>query len=156
MNWAGVETIQAEELSVIPGLDEIFALIDVKTHVEGGKYDLLIVDCAPTAETLRLLLAARGHELVHRADLPGRAARREDAAPDRVEDDDAADRGRRGVSRRSSGCTSNLDAVHEILTDESVVDGAARREPGEDGDRRGAAHVHVPRAVRLPRATRSS
>jgi arsenite-transporting ATPase len=55
MNWAGTETIQAEELTVIPGLDEIFALIDVKTHVEGGKYDVLIVDCAPTAETLRLL-----------------------------------------------------------------------------------------------------
>jgi arsenite-transporting ATPase len=55
MNWAGVETIQAEELSVIPGLDEIFSLIDVKTHVEEGRYDLLVVDCAPTAETLRLL-----------------------------------------------------------------------------------------------------
>ena len=55
MNWAGVETIQAEELSVIPGLDEIFSLIDVKRHVDGGKYDLLVVDCAPTAETLRLL-----------------------------------------------------------------------------------------------------
>jgi arsenite-transporting ATPase len=55
MNWAGTETIQAEELTVIPGLDEIFALIDVKTHVEGGNYDLLVVDCAPTAETLRLL-----------------------------------------------------------------------------------------------------
>jgi len=55
MNWAGVDSIQAEELSVIPGLDEIFSLIDVKTHVEGGEYDLLVVDCAPTAETLRLL-----------------------------------------------------------------------------------------------------
>src|SRR5919205_1393171 len=55
MNWAGVETIQAEELSVIPGLDEIFSLIDVKTHVESGRYDVLVVDCAPTAETLRLL-----------------------------------------------------------------------------------------------------
>jgi len=55
MNWAGTETIQAEELTVIPGLDEIFALIDVKTHVESGKFDLLVVDCAPTAETLRLL-----------------------------------------------------------------------------------------------------
>src|SRR4249919_175843 len=55
MNWAGTETIQAEELTVIPGLDEIFALIDVKTHVESGNYDCLIVDCAPTAETLRLL-----------------------------------------------------------------------------------------------------
>ena len=55
MNWAGTETIQAEELTVIPGLDEIFALIDVKTHVESGSYDCVIVDCAPTAETLRLL-----------------------------------------------------------------------------------------------------
>ncbi|MEX0985031.1 MAG: ArsA family ATPase [Actinomycetota bacterium] len=55
MNWAGTETIQAEELTVIPGLDEIFALIDIKTHVESGAYDMLIVDCAPTAETLRLL-----------------------------------------------------------------------------------------------------
>src|SRR6266540_1539815 len=55
MNWAGVDTIQAEELSVIPGLDEIFSLIDVKHHVDSRKYDLLVVDCAPTAETLRLL-----------------------------------------------------------------------------------------------------
>jgi arsenite-transporting ATPase len=55
MNWAGMESIQAEELSVIPGIDEIFALIDVRRHVEGGKYDVLVVDCAPTAETLRLL-----------------------------------------------------------------------------------------------------
>ena len=55
MSWAGVETIQAEELSVIPGLDEIFSLIDVKTHVDEDRWDLLVVDCAPTAETLRLL-----------------------------------------------------------------------------------------------------
>jgi arsenite/tail-anchored protein-transporting ATPase len=55
MNWAGVESIQAEELSVIPGLDEIFSLIDVKRHVDEDRADLLIVDCAPTAETLRLL-----------------------------------------------------------------------------------------------------
>lgn len=55
MNWAGTETIQAEELTVIPGLDEIFSLIDVRTYVESGDYDMLVVDCAPTAETLRLL-----------------------------------------------------------------------------------------------------
>jgi arsenite/tail-anchored protein-transporting ATPase len=55
LNWAGVDAIEAEELSVIPGLDEIFSLIDVKQHVDSGKYDLLVIDCAPTAETLRLL-----------------------------------------------------------------------------------------------------
>jgi arsenite-transporting ATPase len=55
LNWAGVDAIEAEELSVIPGLDEIFSLTDVKRHVDSGKYDLLVIDCAPTAETLRLL-----------------------------------------------------------------------------------------------------
>jgi arsenite/tail-anchored protein-transporting ATPase len=55
LNWAGVDTIEAEELSVIPGLDEIFSLTDVKRHVDSGRFDLLVIDCAPTAETLRLL-----------------------------------------------------------------------------------------------------
>jgi arsenite-transporting ATPase len=55
LNWAGVDTIEAEELSVIPGLDEIFSLTDVKRHVDSGDFDLLVIDCAPTAETLRLL-----------------------------------------------------------------------------------------------------
>ncbi|MFN2590503.1 MAG: ArsA family ATPase [Actinomycetota bacterium] len=55
LNWAGVDAIEAEELSVIPGLDEIFSLTDVKHHVDSANFDLLVVDCAPTAETLRLL-----------------------------------------------------------------------------------------------------
>jgi arsenite/tail-anchored protein-transporting ATPase len=55
LNWAGVDAIEAEELSVIPGLDEIFSLTDVKHHVDSGRFDLLVIDCAPTAETLRLL-----------------------------------------------------------------------------------------------------
>ena len=55
MNWAGVDAIEVEEVSVIPGLDEIFSLTDVKRAHDSGLYDLLVVDCAPTAETLRLL-----------------------------------------------------------------------------------------------------
>jgi arsenite/tail-anchored protein-transporting ATPase len=55
LNWMGVDAVEAEELSVIPGLDEIFSLTDMRRHADSGKYDLLIVDCAPTAETLRLL-----------------------------------------------------------------------------------------------------
>jgi arsenite-transporting ATPase len=55
LSWAGVDSIEAEELSVIPGLDEIFSLTDVKRYVDSDAYDLLVIDCAPTAETLRLL-----------------------------------------------------------------------------------------------------
>jgi arsenite-transporting ATPase len=53
--WAGVAAIEAEELSVVPGLDEIFALADIKSYADSGDWDVVVVDCAPTAETLRLL-----------------------------------------------------------------------------------------------------
>ncbi len=55
LQWAGLEQLEAEELSVIPGLDELFSIADVKRHHDEGPYDMLIVDCAPTGETLRLL-----------------------------------------------------------------------------------------------------
>ena len=53
--WAGVDGLEAEELSVIPGLDEIFALSDIKQYAESGGWDVVVVDCAPTAETIRFL-----------------------------------------------------------------------------------------------------
>ena len=55
LEWAGLGEVEAEELSVIPGLDELFSIADVKRHHDEGPYDVLIVDCAPTGETLRLL-----------------------------------------------------------------------------------------------------
>lgn len=51
----GVERISAEELTVPPGMDELFSLLQLKRHHESGEYDIVIVDCAPTGETLRLL-----------------------------------------------------------------------------------------------------
>lgn len=54
-DWSGLKGIEAEELTVFPGMDEIFALASVRDHARSGEYDAIIVDCAPTAETLRLL-----------------------------------------------------------------------------------------------------
>jgi arsenite-transporting ATPase len=53
--WAGVDGLEAEELSVVPGLDEIFALTDIKQYATSGEWDVVVVDCAPTAETIRFL-----------------------------------------------------------------------------------------------------
>ena len=55
LDWAGVDAIEAEELSVIPGLDEIFALTDIKAYASSDDWDVVVVDCAPTAETIRFL-----------------------------------------------------------------------------------------------------
>jgi arsenite-transporting ATPase len=55
IGWGGLDGIEAEELSVLPGLDELFSLAEIKEHADSGAWDLVVIDCAPTAETLRLL-----------------------------------------------------------------------------------------------------
>jgi arsenite-transporting ATPase len=52
---AGVDALQAEELTVLPGAEEVLALLEVRKQVASGLWDLVVVDCAPTGETLRLL-----------------------------------------------------------------------------------------------------
>ena len=55
LDAAGVDPITAEELTVLPGAEEVLALLELRRHVMSGEWDLVVVDCAPTAETLRLL-----------------------------------------------------------------------------------------------------
>jgi arsenite-transporting ATPase len=50
----GIDPVVADELTELPGADEIVALLELRTQVESGPWDLVVVDCAPTAETLRL------------------------------------------------------------------------------------------------------
>src|SRR5215218_5554776 len=51
----GVDRISAEELTVPPGMDELFSLLQLKRHHERDEFDCVVVDGAPTGETLRLL-----------------------------------------------------------------------------------------------------
>jgi arsenite/tail-anchored protein-transporting ATPase len=52
---AGVDPVAAEELTVIPGAEEVLALLELRLHALSEEWETVIVDCAPTAETLRLL-----------------------------------------------------------------------------------------------------
>ncbi len=52
---AGVDALQAEELTVLPGAEQVLALLELRRQVASGRFDLVVVDCAPTGETLRLL-----------------------------------------------------------------------------------------------------
>ena len=55
LDVAGVDPIAAEEMTVIPGAEEVLALLELRLHALSGDWDAIVVDCAPTAETLRLL-----------------------------------------------------------------------------------------------------
>ncbi len=53
--WQGLDEVMAEEMTVLPGMDELGNLLWIADHVESGRYDVIVVDAAPTGETLRLL-----------------------------------------------------------------------------------------------------
>lgn len=55
LDVAGVDRVAAEELAVLPGAEEVLALLELRVLALSGEWDVIVVDCAPTAETLRLL-----------------------------------------------------------------------------------------------------
>ena len=55
MAWRGIEQIMADELAVFPGMEELANLLYITDYYNSGDYDVIIVDCAPTGETLRFL-----------------------------------------------------------------------------------------------------
>ena len=55
LDSVGIDPVEAEELTVLPGAEEVLALLEVRDRVRSGAWDVVILDCAPTAETLRLL-----------------------------------------------------------------------------------------------------
>jgi arsenite-transporting ATPase len=55
LRWRGLNEVLAEEMTVLPGMDEVGSLLWIAEHHDSGLYDVIVVDAAPTGETLRLL-----------------------------------------------------------------------------------------------------
>jgi arsenite-transporting ATPase len=55
LRWRGLDEVLAEEMTVLPGMDEVGSLLWIAEHHDSGAYDVIVVDAAPTGETLRLL-----------------------------------------------------------------------------------------------------
>ena len=55
MTFQGVGDAVAEELAILPGMEELFSLLKVKGYAEAKTYDVIVIDTAPTGETIRML-----------------------------------------------------------------------------------------------------
>ncbi|MAG33310.1 MAG: arsenic-transporting ATPase [Deltaproteobacteria bacterium] len=55
LRYQGIDEVVAEELALLPGAEELATLVCVESWAQSGEYDLVIVDCAPTGSTLRLV-----------------------------------------------------------------------------------------------------
>ena len=55
LSWRGIDDLIAEEVAIIPGMDELASLLQIVYLQGSGEFDIVIVDMAPTAETLRFL-----------------------------------------------------------------------------------------------------
>ncbi|MDQ1460884.1 MAG: arsenite/tail-anchored protein-transporting ATPase [Actinomycetota bacterium] len=120
LDWAGADAVEAEELAVIPGLDEVFALGDIKEFATNGEYDLVVVDCAPTAETIRLLSLpdVLGWYMDRMFDTQRRLTRLARPILQRVSGVPIAGDGVFGAIRRFY---ERLDGVRELLTDGDIT-----------------------------------
>ncbi|WP_433270099.1 ArsA family ATPase [Actinosynnema sp. CS-041913] len=133
---AGVDELDAEELTVLPGVEELLALAEVQRLANGGPWDVVVVDCGPTAETLRLLALPEAvssylerlfptHRRVVRGLLAGLAgapsAERWDATAD------ALGRLAESLDKLRGLLTSSSTSVRLVLTPERVVAAETRR-----------------------------
>ncbi len=55
LKYHGFEDVMAEEFSIFPGMEELFSLLRLMDHIEEGAFEVAVIDCAPTAATIRML-----------------------------------------------------------------------------------------------------
>src|SRR3977135_1542000 len=55
LRTSGISGVEAEELAILPGMEELSAMMYVNQYRRDGQYDVMILDCAPTAESLRFV-----------------------------------------------------------------------------------------------------
>ncbi|MDX6199251.1 MAG: arsenite/tail-anchored protein-transporting ATPase [Actinomycetota bacterium] len=134
---AGVDALQAEELTVLPGAEEVLALLALRKQVESGLWDLVVVDCAPTGETLRLLALPEALNWYVEKVFPAqrRALRAMRPLLSRVAGPavpadgvfDAVERLHRELTEVRAVLTAPTTSVRLVLTPEAVVVAEARR-----------------------------
>jgi arsenite-transporting ATPase len=133
----GLDEITSEEITVLPGAEEIIALLELREHAREGRWDVIVVDCAPTAETLRLLalpealewhmtrLMPVGRKLMRLVSPFVRGVARVSTPGEEVMG--AGERLHRGLLEVRELLTGDRASVRLVLTPESVVLAEARR-----------------------------
>jgi arsenite/tail-anchored protein-transporting ATPase len=55
LRTAGLSGVEADELAIFPGMEELSAMMYVNHFRKSGEFDVIVLDCAPTAESLRFV-----------------------------------------------------------------------------------------------------
>ena len=148
LRFQGADAVAAEELAALPGMGEGSALLWLDEFYRSGDYDVIVLDAAPTGETLTLLTLPQVTQWWLQKAFPlqktaiktvGFAVRKTTGVP--------LDRGYEELDK----LFGKLGDVQEVLQDPAGDVGPAGDEPRADGDPGGQAGLHLPPALRLRR-----
>ncbi|MBW1976270.1 MAG: ArsA family ATPase [Deltaproteobacteria bacterium] len=62
LNTTGFNNVLAEELAILPGMEEVSALLWINRYVRHGSFDVIVLDCAPTGEAIRFISVPKALE----------------------------------------------------------------------------------------------
>ena len=149
MTFRGVDETVAEEIAILPGMEELFSLVRVAAWAQEGRFDTIVIDCAPTGDTIRMLAVPEVLSFYFSRIFPIQRTVRAHGAPGGPAHDRHADPDRRRVRRRAARLPA--DGGHRPAAAGPVAQlDPDRAEPRADGDQRVAAALHLPEPVRLP------
>ncbi|MFI7589464.1 ArsA family ATPase [Spongisporangium articulatum] len=131
----GVDPIAARELAELPGVEDVFTLLEVRRQASVEGWDLIVVDCGPSAETLRLLAVAEVYERLLARLLPMErriarvvgAVRKAGVLPTGDRLAEAADRLAAQLAGIHELLTAPTTSVRLVMTPETVVLAETRR-----------------------------
>ena len=120
LSWRGMEDVVAEEMTVLPGAEELAGLVRIVKHYDSGLYDAIVVDCAPTGDTLRCYPSPRSRagglksSSLSSGKQPRLSARLARAVTDMPMPQD-------DVFESIKQLLTQLDRIHDLLADQKMT-----------------------------------
>ena len=148
LRTTGISDVEAEELAILPGMEELSAMMYVNQFRRESRYDVIVLDCAPTAESMRFVSMPTTLDWYMKHIFPFQRGLLKAVRPHRQSRVARSSCPPTATSPTSRTCSGSWTGIDELLEDPQSHQRAAGHQSREDGAARDAARVRLLLAAR--------